>query len=337
MYSNTVAELYAGLNIPFTPGSKGSKNQFFRASRGEVLTWQVPPKIQRKLSPSNLKSMGILDWNLLIPVIVSDRPQSLEEWGGRQLLDGQHEAMLFIGSQEEDDLPYMLIEHSPDATLNEVLRKEAQIFKKLNTQRKNLTTLDVLRAEYVYDEPFALHIHAVMTALNLAADRFGSEDVNAKDIEAFNHFYYTVKNDNEATPIGIARLQSAYRLYERIYPRAQKVHGTAFRAIAFLDRFINDGLANGKQSTFKQWCIDSIQREWTPKSLVKGYSSFNCHRWILYRIIDKYNREQSNLKGKGAQTIGQATLVSAAQRNEKFKHPDHDEWTARTTGLTTIK
>ena len=64
---------------------------------------------------------------------------------------------------------------------------------------------------------------------------------------------------------------------------------------------------------------------WTQAKLVKGFGSFASPRWILYRIIDKYNEEIS-VAGSGAQTLGPVTLVDAAKVNDAFAHPDEDEW-----------
>ena len=64
---------------------------------------------------------------------------------------------------------------------------------------------------------------------------------------------------------------------------------------------------------------------WTQAKLVKGYGSFASPRWVLHRIIAKYNEEIS-IVGTGAQTLGPVTLVDAAKVNRLFEHPDEDEW-----------
>ena len=35
---------------------------------------------------------------------------------------------------------------------------------------------------------------------------------------------------------------------------------------------------------------------------------------------------ESNLQGRGAQTIGPVTLVEAAEKEARFQHPDEIQW-----------
>ena len=330
-------DVYSSLEFKRQRGSIGIKPEFKRSTRKEVLTWELPDEVQRAISNIKLNKMGIFYWNLCMPVLISDRPLHLEEHGGTQLIDGQHETCVFLASEEDDGLPTFVISHPPDASLKECLKREAVIFRELNVRRTKLSNLDILRAELVYDDPVAVFVKSVMNVLELTADRFGSDKGHAKEVDSFNQFYYAVKDDHEHNGLGVAKLKSGKDFWDQVYKKQNKLHGTAFRAICFIDRFITEGLANGKQQQFRQWCIDSIAREWSPKELVKGYSTFNSHRYILYRVIAKYNRQISNLNGRGAETIGPKTLIQAAETNPNFAHPDKDEWQLWVTGLTSVK
>jgi len=331
-------DVYNELTFKKQKGSQGVKPDFRRSTRKEIIeTWEIPPEIQRLISNLKLNKMGLFNWDLCMPVLISERPIHLEEHGGTQLIDGQHETCLFIASEEADGLPTFVITHPEDSSLKDCLKKEAQIFRELNCSRTKLSNLDILRAELVYDDPIALFVNSVMKVLDLTADRFGSTKDYAKEVDSFNHFYYSVKDDHEHNGLGIAKLKAGKDFWDQIYKKQPKLHGTAFRAICFIDKFITDGLANGKQQKFRDWCIDRIAIEWSPKDLTKGFSTFNSHRYILYRVIAKYNREIANLEGKGADTIGPKTLLQAADNNHLFAHPDKDEWHLATAGLTSIK
>ena len=61
---------------------------------------------------------------------------------------------------------------------------------------------------------------------------------------------------------------------------------------------------------------------------VKGYGSFDSPRWVLYRLIDLYNTMETNINGRGAQTIGPVTLIEAVEKSgeKRFQHPDDVQW-----------
>lgn len=337
--TKTMEEIVSGLKVSQNPGSLGKPLKIEECNRERALGLMVDRLYQRLISPVKLQDYGQLDYSLLVPVVVSRRPKSLGEMlSGERIIDGQNKVAKFLLSQEESGLTLAVLDHDEDATYEEVLEKEALVFNRLNTWRKKLTTIDNLRSEVCFGDPTATHIENVMKTLNIVAqpDTFGSDKADAFPIKSFTHFYYCVKDDYTVDEDGTLSLVEGHEFWKSIYGYAgdngvvsvvpaKFIHGTAFRAICFLKEFIEEGLSNGKQKKFREWCQKRIPFIWTQAKLVKGFGSFASPRWILYRIIDKYNEEIS-VAGSGAQTLGPVTLVDAAKVNDAFAHPDEDEW-----------
>jgi hypothetical protein len=332
-------EIVLGLKISQIPGAVGVPLKNEMCSRKKALSLQVDYTYQRLVSPVKLQEYGQLDYSLLLPIVVSRRPKSLgETLSGDRIIDGQNKVVKFILSGEDSGLQLSVLEHDENVTYQQVLEKEALVFNRINNWRKKLTTIDNLRSEVCFGDETAVHIENVMKTLNVVAqpDTFGSDKVDAFPVKSFTHFYYAVKDDYPQNETGTTLLSDGYDFWKSIYGRehesgvikvasANFVHGTAFRSLCFVKKFIDEGLSNGKQKKFREWCITRIPFIWSQAKLVKGFNSFSGRRWILYRIIDKYNDEISR-GGPGAQTLGPVTLVDAFKVNALFAHPDEDEW-----------
>ena len=325
---------------------KGFKHEIARID--EARTWKVDDNYQRTISPNKLESYAVCDYDLLIPVIISRRPQQFEVLfeDGEYVIDGQNKAVLFIGNAEHDPaskaiIHKMVLEHDYDTTLTieenfkNVKRREAELFTALNTMRKKLSKVDELRSEVCQEDKQAMQIEEIMKTLKCVTDRFGSDLASATELTSFSQFYYCLTGDHDLSNAkAVNQLLSAQRLWDDVYGvnsqiNAQpKVHGTAFRAIALLDKFIEKGLGNSTQTNFRAWVKAELAKNYTPVKLVKGFGTFASPRYTLHRIVDKYNdvMENSGQAGKGV-TIGLKTLYYAATNVDMdFAHPDEDRW-----------
>lgn len=337
--TKTMEEIVLGLKVSQNPGSVGKPLKIEECDRKRALNLLVDRLYQRLISPVKLQDYGQMDYRLLVPVVVSRRPASLgEKLSGERIIDGQNKVAKFLLSLENSGLMLAILDHDEDATYEEVLETEALVFNRINTWRKKLTTIDNLRSEVCFGDATATHIENVMKTLDIVAqpDTFGSDKPSAFPIKSFTHFYYCVKDDYTIDEEGTLSLVEGYDFWKSIYcsggdngvvaiAPAKFIHGTAFRAICFLREFIDGGICNGRQKKFREWCIKRMPYIWTQAKLVKGYGSFASPRWVLHRIIAKYNEEIS-IVGTGAQTLGPITLVDAAKVNRLFEHPDEDEW-----------
>ena len=223
-------------------------------------------KYQRMLSNNQLQSYGLVDMELLIPPIISRRPKHLsEELGGDHIIDGQHKLLLYYNGtallteeqeKENGGVNVMILEHDEDATLQEVEVKEAKLFKALNTLRKKLNLVDIYRAAVYENDETATHVRSVMESINVQYDNFGSESSDARSVETFNQFNYTITADYPQNTTGLMQIQGGYELWKKIYGKKDttkkllNLHGTAFRSICFIDRFISEGLTGKKAEKF---------------------------------------------------------------------------------------
>ena len=348
MSSRTIADTLLELpEYKQLPGFHGTPLKFEFASREQVGQTKVDELYQRLISPTKLNSYGELDFCLLIPSIISRRPKELGDLAGDYTIDGQNKQVIYYNSGHQGDgisggCPQMVLEHEYDDTKSFdenyklILKIEAKLFQALNTLRKKLNRIDELRAEVVYGDELAVNIESVMKTLNLVSERFGSNKKDAREVKSFSQFYYTLTADYAnfgglSNVLSVEKIKSGYDLWSDIYgatPGGSKVHGTALRAICFLERFINEGLANGIQATFREWCVSELANQFNQEKLVKGFGSFDSPRWTLYRIIDKYNDWMTNKFSTGAPTIKEKRLVQAVSMSgeERFCHPDEEEW-----------
>ena len=353
MASKTIQRLLQECTVSgYKPEKKTKGNGFYHqlANVNKVAQNKVSEKYQRTLSPAKLTQYGDCDYDLLIPAIISRRPKEFEVIGedGDFVIDGQNKEVLFLANTIHDSnaqMHEMILEHPYDSnkTLDQnfksVLRKEAELFSNLNTMRKKLTKVDELRSDVCQEDKLALQIEEIMKTLNYVTDRFGSTETSATELTSFSQFYYCLTSENDVSEdLSTNRLLSGQKLWNDVYginsyensevnPQ-EKVHGTAFRAICMIDRFINEALSNETQKNFREWVKTELAKNYTPIKLVKGFGTFTSPRYTLHRVIDKYNDVMENCQkaGKGV-TIGPMTIYHAANNVSKdFAHPDEDRW-----------
>ena len=302
----------------------------------QVMNNIVDSLYQRMLSHAKIKSYGQCNFGLMVASVISRRPPELEEYAGDYTIDGQHKQVTY-GVNCDENAPLItqqVLVHDYDhsiskiANLKRILMAEAQLFWSLNTLRKKLTKVDELRAEVVCGEEDALHVQSVMQELNVHNDGFGSVNSDALEVSNFGQFYYIITADYSKNVLGLEKIKRGYKLWEEVYGFKGKVHGVALRAMCFIDRYIHEGLSNGKAKRFREWIVQNVAAQFSQEALVKGFGSFDSPRWVLYRLIDLYNTMETNINGRGAQTIGPVTLVEAVEKSgeKRFQHPDDVQW-----------
>lgn len=338
MSFKTVKQISNELDYTSIPGWSGTPLEFKYFTREEVSNLKIDNEYQRLISKKKLAQYGQLNFNLLIPSVISCRPKNLEDdYSGNYIIDGQHKAEKYYKSRHSGDgitsgFPCIVMYHDENSSYQEVRENEAKLFEALNTNRKKLTKIDELRAQSFYGDQFAVHVESVMKLLNIVIDGFGSDDKNAREMSSFSHFYYAVDADYKHNSHGAQKMKVGYDLWKEVFKNVKdfeklKVHGTALRAMFFLDRFIKEGLSNGKQDKFYTWCVKELSKQYSQDTLVKPFTSFDSPRQVLHRVIEKYNSCETCLNGRAAQTIGPKTLLSAIEATSEFRfeHPNEDE------------
>lgn len=346
--SKTISELSKEVIYKTIFGISGSSLKheiWFRKQLEKALVGRY----QRMLSIKQLGSYGLVDMHLMIPLIVSRRPEALgDELGGDHIIDGQHKGLLYYNGTKlmspEDEAKHggvhvMILEHDANASLQEVEEKEAKLFRALNTLRKKLELVDQYRAAVIENDDTAIHVQSVMQSINVNYDNFGSDSPNARSVETFNQLNYTITADYPKNAAGLMAIQGGYEFWKKIYGKkdsAKKLlalHGTAFRSICFIDRFISEGLTGKKAEKFYEWCVNELSKQFNQKQLVETSSSFDAPRWALYKVILKYNEMIRNEFGNEGSCwiIGPETLANAIKNSGRdgkgegrFMHPDED-------------
>jgi len=134
----------------------------------------IPPSIQRKISGNAIISYKQFDPQLATVVVASVRPEKL---GGELIdIDGQHTALMGILSGEDPELDTLELHHDPNASIEEVMEQEAILFKKLNTERKNPSKLDVIRVDIFLGKEEAIRFETVLNACGIQVDGLGDPD-----------------------------------------------------------------------------------------------------------------------------------------------------------------
>lgn len=308
-------------NVP--TGALGHKSEYVELPVSEVEKLRVSTEYQRMISASNLKKQGQLNWSFFHPLIVSVRPDHLgEAASGRWVIDGQHKGVKYLQSGTEEHCPCLFIYHDANATLDDCLRKEAQIFSALNTLRKKLNKLDEIRAGVVWKDPEALWVMEVMEALQLSTDKrsFGSSLPHARELTGFYQFWFLTqdyKND-------LSRIFAGYTLWQQMYgskTNVTNVEGTALRGITFISDFADTCLTNGRKKTFMTWLVQMLSKTYSQKTLIKQFTDRRSNQNMLYYVLDLY-REYCRANGLAAQyCIGEETMKNAVANHPKFKDP----------------
>jgi len=156
---------------------------------------------QRQFSTTALNSYEQYDPQLVRPIVVSHRPESL---GGHFLIiDGQHTCGLAIYSEAVDQIDCLVLEHPEDRTLEECIRVEAKLFHAYNTKRKNPTMIDKYRAGLCFDDPDSVRFQERLEDCSLQVDGMGDTTGDHLSTLSATRFDKCVRQfDNEDVNLG---------------------------------------------------------------------------------------------------------------------------------------
>lgn len=271
------------LSIP-----KTFSGELLEVTNMHVDNFKINELYQRHISPAYIRKGGPLNLTLLTPIVVCKRPDHLGEDSGYYVVDGQHRCWRVIHSDYTGPVPVQILVHEEDATLEECVQIEAELFLVLNTNHKKTSKIDEIRAGIYCNDPEALHTLDVMEMLNLVCDNFGSSSDSAREISVFTHFYILCNQDyaNQS-----AKILAGYELLNQLYPGETIVKGDALRAMCLLVEFIQ-ALSNGKQERFTAYVHNLLPKVKTVKALTKGRATGQSPTFILNDIIKMYNDSQ---------------------------------------------
>jgi|TARA_R110000765_G_scaffold307887_1_gene401610 hypothetical protein len=336
MSTLTIEELVNNYKIPLNPITLEDAGEPLKYELLRSSDLKVDSEYQRLISAIAIQGYGELNRDLLATTLVSRRPESLGDWAGDFIFDGQHKAIMhYVSGIETDDestrLPCQVKVWSEGMSLEEIRHGEAKLFIKHNSERKNPTKVDIYRSGVLFGDPEALNIETILKNLNLVIDGFGSTEDDAITLKVPNPFFRCVLSDLETNTMKkqdtLLWMQKALKQYKNTYFCDQNpdtfIHGQVLRTFLLVTMFAELGLTNGKQKKFKKFLDYKLLENYNSSALIKNHGGFAGPRYILHdRIIDTYNTIQKNTIGKGAMTIGPETLLQAINVDEIFIHPD---------------
>lgn len=298
-------------------GAYGKKLRYVEFD--DVSNIKVSTQYQRDFSPAAIKEFSQLNRMLLVPGVIARRPDSLGEQGGDWCLDGQHKGVFFqLAKAKEfgEVYPAMLLEHDDDATLEECVKLESELFHGLNSKRRKLSKIDIIRAGVLFDDPEACWILSVMEALNLHSDRFGSMEDDALELKSFNQFYIQVTSDY---PVGksMSRHIDGAKLWKEVFPE-QFVTGSTLRGCTLAQEYMDEVLTNAQRREFRKF-LTTNYRNTRQSTFMKGLpQDGNTHKWILFKFLFDYKDYCSVNPIASKCGVGPATERQAIKINKKF-------------------
>tara|TARA_Y100001938_G_scaffold147451_1_gene228668 strand:+ start:154 stop:1218 length:1065 start_codon:yes stop_codon:yes gene_type:complete len=257
--------------------------------------FQIKKNWQRGISGNSIISYEQFDPELATVCVVSVRPEHLG--GGIILVDGQHTGLMDIFGECDQELDTLELHHSSTATLEEVQKREAELYKLLNTKQKKLSKLDIIRVDIFLEEDYARTFENILKACNLNIDGIGAikgdiipgkgarmiktieqygEDFSHQIIRAVR--FMREKWGTETNPL------KEYR--------DDMIHGLT-TLFTFIDNAgkIEGGTPNGlngKKRKLLDW-MESQMATTSIRKYVHETAGGNTHFKIAHKIIEEYN------------------------------------------------
>lgn len=298
-------------------GAYGKKLRYVEYD--DVSNIKVSLQYQRDFSPAAIKEFSQLNRMLMVPGVIARRPSSLGEQGGDWCVDGQHKGVFFqLAEAKESGEKYsaMLLEHDDDATLEECIKLESELFHGINSKRRKLSKIDIIRAGVLFGDEEACWILSIMEALNLHCDRFGSMEDDALELKSFNQFYIQTTSDYSVGK-SLSRHIAGAKLWKQVFPESF-VTGSTLRGCTFTQEYMDEVLNDGQREEFRKF-LTTNYRNMRQSTFMKSLpQDGNTHKCILFKFLFDY-KDYCSIHSIGARhCIGIATQQQAVKINKKF-------------------
>lgn len=278
----------------FKKGIKGIAKRLKRGTR-KSSELKIKREWQRNISGNAIVKYKQFDPELATILVVSVRPEHLG--GDILLIDGQHTAMMDLLGECDHKHDTLELHHSSNATIEEVEKAEAGLYKALNTQNKKLSKLDIIRVDLFLKEEYAIVFNGILTLCKLNIDGLG--DVDGDIIPGSGtRFISTAETYGESYPHYISRAVNFMRdnwgtednpLKEL---RDDMIYGLT-TLFVFLDNAgkIKDGTPNGlngRKKKLLQW-MNSEMCKTSMRKYTNNTAGGHVHFKVVYNIIQEYN------------------------------------------------
>ena len=285
----------------FKPGiakdRNGNLKKRLRPGRRRASTFAIPASIQRKVSGNAIISYKQFDPQLATVVVVSVRPERL---GGAVVdIDGQHTGLMGIYSGEDPELDTLELHHDPNASIEEVMEQEAILFKKLNTERKNPSKLDVIRVDIFLGKEEAVRFETVLKACGIQIDGLGDPEGDILSTKTGSRIIKTVDQYGAdysgciVAACNLIRQHWADPTTGRVNDmRDDLIHGlTTFLAMIKYAGKVKGCSSNGLDEK-KEFVTSWLKSDMGATSMRKYYHNSgggNTHFKIAHTILQEYN------------------------------------------------
>jgi len=270
----------------------------------------VDEKYQRLLNESMIKNAGTFNPTLFRPLLVYRRPD-----GKLAIVDGQHESCIgaiYTKNSAETEVLAQILDHDSNATVDECVEEEAQLFKGVNTNRTNVSQVAQLRSDIAAGVKEAIEIQDTLIELGVHIEKIG--DPNGYSVKGYAKLMEAV-GTYELGPVKEAieyynklltstKSQSKWKTNKNITLQGSMIGGLA--AVIYLKNSLNRGTA---RRTGLVNFIESelIANKLTPKELADKTAGNAQFVLIARRFIDEYRSALAYGAIEGA-TIGEDTL-----------------------------
>lgn len=245
------------------------------------------------------------------PIVAYQRPESA---GGKIVgIEGQHTSvMAYICGGPDAIVRVELHQHEEGMTLEECQQKEAWHFNHLNTNRKNLSPIEILKSGLLFGDPAAVEFDKNLTQVGLHIEGLGDN----------GPFGYPVTN--------ITRMKWAFSKYDMLYvTKASKfcvhiyqnywdgkpVKDALVLGTTAIQKLI-DELGGGLKATGLQtWMMEEFPKI-KESTWLKNTGGSKGHIYFARKVVEIYNQDvnRGNLNFDAA-SIGDKLLDASGLSN----------------------
>lgn len=302
----SLSELAKGLGIAGLK-TKISKEDFPVCEFVKLSELYVDKKYQRLLNEQMIRKAEKFDPRLSRPLLTYKRPD-----GKRAIVDGQHTGcILFIYTENPEDTEVYVqtLDHNPNSDVNECVEEEAQLFKKLNVLRTNVSAVAQLRSDLAAGQKEAVETCEILNLLGVHVEKIG--DDTGYGVKGYS------KLMEATTTFDIMCVKDAIEYYTTLINssnpnwknRKRELNGAligGLSAIFTLKAFLRNGTRK------HQMLSDYLEADWlakvtTPKDLMKGTAGNAQFVLIARRIVD-HASQALKLGVIQGDSIGEKTL-----------------------------
>lgn len=282
----TIKEIAMDFKFKVVKGTQGLTSEFEVVKVSDIM---VERKYQRYIFESTLKKhLDGQPFNLTLarPPVLYWRPESAG--GGYMAIDGQHTAvMAYLTNGPDFTITCEVHYHSEGLTIEQCEAIEAWHFKHLNTDRKNLKPMEVIKAGILYGEPDAVKAEEELTSVGLNIDNVGDTGMFGYPVSNITRVRWAFKQ------FDLKDLQASSKFLVQVdkqHWQKGRIKDTLFAGMAAvfkLRHHLNGGV---KGKGLENWLVDEFPKI-KESTWIKNTGGSKGHIYFARRVVDFYNSD----------------------------------------------